>query len=242
MIKRVAYLSTHTCPLEQPGYGYAGGMNVYIKELGQTMAARGVEVQVFTRRADDTTPTRVEVVPGFEVIHIEAGPRERLATGDLPPLVAEFADGVVQWAYANDAAYDLVHSHYWLSGWAGVLVKEALGIPLVNSFHTLGRVKDANRRPGEPLESLLRIATEDDVIAMSNCVIASTETEAEDLIEHYHADPGKLCVSPPGIDHDVFAPGDRAEARERLGLGPGPLLLFVGRPGPGTGLRGHRRG
>ena len=236
MIRRLAYISIHTCPLEQPGFGYSGGMNVYIKELAQTMAARGIEVQVFTRRADDTTPTKVEVVPGFEVIHIEAGPRERLPVSAIPDLVGEFSEGVVRWAYTNGATFDVVHSHYWLSGWAGVLVKGALDIPLVNSFHTLGKVKDATRRPGEPPESLLRIATEDDVIDLSNCVVASTPAEAEDLIDHYHADPAKLCVSPPGIDHEIFRPGDKAAARTRLGLGDGPIALFVGRVQPLKGL------
>jgi D-inositol-3-phosphate glycosyltransferase len=151
---------------------------------------------------------------------------------ELPDVVGEFAEGVVKWAYTNQVRYDVVHSHYWLSGWAGVLVKEALGIPLANSFHTLGRVKDATRRPDDPPSGLLRIATETGVIDSSDCVVASTPAEAEDLIEHYAATPERLCVSPPGIDHGVFTPGSRSDARRRLGIGGDPVLAFGGRIQP----------
>ncbi len=123
----------------------------------------------------------------------------------------------------------MVHSHYWLSGWAGLIVKRSLGVPLANSFHTLGRVKDLTRRDGEPPESLLRLAAEHEVIEGSDCLVASTPLESEDLLSHYGADPARLCMSPPGVDHDVFSPGDRASARRRLGLPEGPLVLFVGR-------------
>ncbi len=189
MISRVAYLSLHTCPLVPPGSGDAGGMNVYIHELAQTMAHRGIEVDVFTRRAGADVAAVVEVMPGYRVIHVDAGPATHIDKEGLPPLVAEFAEGVIKWAYANRASYDIVHSHYWLSGWAGVLLKEALGVPLANSFHTLGRVKDATRRGDEAPSPLLRIATEHDVIALSDCVVASTPAEAEDLMAHYHASP-----------------------------------------------------
>jgi D-inositol-3-phosphate glycosyltransferase len=129
----------------------------------------------------------------------------------------------------NGNRYDLVHSHYWLSGWSGVLLKEALGIPLANSFHTLGRVKDLTRRPGSAPSSPVRLLTEQEVITRSDCVIASTPYEFEDLLDHYGASPERLCTSPPGIDHDIFSPGDRAEARSWLGLGDGPIVLFAGR-------------
>ncbi len=236
MIERVAYLSMHTSPLLMPGQGDAGGMNVYLDELSATMAGRGVEVDVFTRRADPSLPTVVETADGYRVIHIDAGPAEPMPTAEQPGLVGEFAGGVVSWAEAAGARYDLVHSHYWLSGWAGILVKRGLGIPLANSFHTLGRVKDAARRADQPPESLLRIAAEHEVIALSDCVIASTPFEAEDLMLHYGADPGRLCTSPPGVDHDRFCPGDRAAAREHLGIPDQPTVLFVGRIQPLKGI------
>ncbi|MBT8217523.1 MAG: glycosyltransferase, partial [Acidimicrobiia bacterium] len=232
MIRRVAYISLHTTPLAQPGVGDAGGMNVYLDRLARTMAARGIEVDIFTRRTDPAQPEDVVVAPGYRVVHITAGPDQPRPTADLADSVQEFALGVTKWAGSNQADYEAVHSHYWLSGWAGVIVKEQLGVGLAHSFHTLGRIKDANRVDGQPPESLLRIATEQEVIEFADCVIASTPYEFDDLVEHYGAQPESICVSPPGVDHAVFQPGSRREARERLGIEFGPLLLFVGRIQP----------
>jgi D-inositol-3-phosphate glycosyltransferase len=236
MIRRVAYLTVHTSPLAQPGVGEAGGMNVYLDELARTLADRGVQVEVFTRATSAGWPAEVELRPGYRVVHILAGPRRRLSIPRLAGWVDTFADGVVNWAHEHGSSYDVVHSHYWLSGWAGVMVKKALGIPLANSFHTLGRVKEAHRRPDEPPESLLRIAAEKEVIERSDCLVASTPAESEDLLQRYGADPAKLCVSPPGVDHELFRPGPRGEARRFLGLGEQPLLLFIGRIQPSKGV------
>jgi len=234
LIKRVAYLSMHTSPLLQPGSGDAGGMNVYIDQLSRTMAARGVEVDVFTRRQDPDDPEIVDVVPGYRVIHVDAGPAHALAISSLPRYVRTFARAVESWLRADPP--QILHSHYWLSGWAGLLVKRSMRIPLANSFHTLGRVKEGNRRPDDPPESLLRIAAEQEVIEGSDCVMASTPAEAAELLEHYGADPNRLCTSPPGVDHRVFRPGSQRSARRRLGLGPGPVVLFVGRIQPLKGV------
>lgn len=228
MIRRVAYLSMHTSPLLQPGVGSAGGMNVYIDELARAMVAAGVAVEVFTRRDDPSLPSRVTVIPGYTVHHIDAGPPVELPTGQLASHVRRFARGVLD-ALESLPPVDVVHTHYWLSGWAGLLVKKELGVPMANSFHTLGRVKNLNRRGDEPPESLLRIAAEREVIAESNCVVASTPLEADDLLAHYGADPGALCVSPPGVDHSRFSSGSSEEARRRLGLPSGPLIGVVGR-------------
>jgi D-inositol-3-phosphate glycosyltransferase len=228
MIRKVAYLSMHTSPLRQPGAGNAGGMNVYVDQLARAMAATGVEVEVFTRRDDPGLPHRVTVVPGYTVHHIEAGPLRQLPTERLAPLVRRFAVGVLQ-RLAGLPPVDLVHTHYWLSGWAGLLVKQQLHVPMANSFHTLGRVKNMSKRRDDPPESLLRIAAEQEVISESACVVASTPREADDLLAHYGANPGALCVSPPGVDHSRFYPGPQEEARHKLGLGPGPVLAFVGR-------------
>lgn len=237
MISRVAYLSMHTCPLVQPGNGDAGGMNVYIHELATAMADRGVEVAVFTRRTDQATPDVVDVGPRYRVVHITAGPSEHMAIEDMAPHVGEFAEGVVKWLAAAETRHDIVHSHYWLSGWAGVLVKEAMEMPLVNSFHTLGRVRDLHRRQDEAPSSLMRTLTEDEVIARSNCVVASTPHEFDDLVEHYGASLEALCTSPPGIDHGIFSPGDRSESRAWLGLDDQtPMVLFVGRIQPLKGV------
>jgi D-inositol-3-phosphate glycosyltransferase len=211
-------------------------MNVYIDRLARTMAGRGIEVDVFTRRIDPAQPEDVVVAPGYRVVHVAAGPEESLPTAELAELVQEFALGVVKWAGANRVDYDVVHSHYWLSGWAGVIVKQQLDTALAHSFHTLGRLKDANRRPGQAPESLLRIATEQEVIGFADCVVTSTRFEFDDLVEHYGAKPESLCISPPGVDHGVFHPGSKMEAREALEIEFGPLLLIVGRIQPLKGI------
>ncbi len=235
MISRVAYLSMHTSPLLQPGQGDAGGMNVYIDELARTMSERGVAVEVFTRRdAEDQADVVVVGDGAYRVHHVEAGPVRPMEISRMARFVREFGEGVM--ARFGDAPPDIVHSHYWLSGWAGLEIKRRTGIPLANSFHTLGRVKDLTKRHDEAPESLLRIAAEYEVIEASDCVVASTPLEAEDLMDHYGADPARLCTSPPGVDHRVFAPGDQAEARRALGLGDGPLVLFVGRIQPLKGI------
>ena len=234
MIERVAYLSMHTSPLDVPGVGDAGGMNVYIDELAATMVGRGVDATVFTRRTHPSQPLDITTGTGSRVVHIDAGPHEKLSMSELPEWVKVFAGGVVHEMRSHE--YDLVHSHYWLSAWAGLIVKQSLDLALANSFHTLGRVKDATRRPGQPLEPLLRLAVESELIASSDCVIASTDQESDELIDHYGADPGRLCVSPPGLDRSLFRPGDRTRARDKLGIGDGPLVLFVGRIQPLKGV------
>ncbi len=230
MIERVAFLSIHTSPLAVPGEGDAGGMNVYVNELAITLADRGVQVEVFTR---GRRPKETAVRPGYRVVYLAAGPPGQPGPEARADAVGEFAEGVARWAVRHRASYDVLHSHYWLSGWAGLLLHEVLRVPLAISFHTLGRVKDAARRPGEPPTGLLRIAAETEVIARAGCVIASTPAEATQLMEHYSAGPERLCVSPPGVDHGVFRPGPRAAAREQLGLPvEGRLVLFAGRIQP----------
>ena len=232
MISSVAYLSLHTSPLLTPGSGDAGGMNVYIDELAREMAGRGVCVDVYTRRDDPDLPSEVRVTDRYRVVHIDAGPPERVPIADLADHVPAFTEQAIAFARAEGCEYDLLHSHYWLSGRVGLDMKEALSVPLANSFHTLGRVKDLTRRSDDVPSSTVRIRTEQEVIAGSDCVISSTPAEAKDLLEHYDADPTRLCMNPPGISHELFHPGDNEAARERLGLGEGPIALFVGRIQP----------
>lgn len=236
MIRRVVFLSMHTSPLLAPGQGSAGGMNVYVDELARAMAARGLEVDVFTRRHSPDLPATVSVGAGYRVHHVPAGPSQVLGPAALVPFVMPFADQVARQVQDWDSPADVVHSHYWLSGWAAIVLKRRLGLPVANSFHTLGRVKDLLRRPDDAPEPLLRIATEHEVIEEADCVVASTSAEAADLLEHYGADPARICTSSPGVDHTVFHPGSKIAARRRLGLGDGPRVLFVGRIQPLKGV------
>lgn len=219
----------HSSPLLQPGEGDAGGMNVYLDRLSRTMAGRGVDVTVFTRRFDPDLPHIVEVIPRYRVVHIEAGPIERLDISQMQVHVRAFSDGVLKWIATRSRVFDVVHSHYWLSGRTGLRMKRALGIPLANSFHTLGKVKDATRHHTEKDSSLERLVTEADVIANSDCVIASTPFEFDDLLEHYSATPERLCVSAPGVDHGIFHRREPQIVDDRIGISREQVVLYVGR-------------
>lgn len=219
----------HTSPLRDPGEGDAGGMNVYLHELAATMATHGVEVDVYTRRDQSAVSDTVEVTPGYRVHHLAAGPVSPLSIEEQVPYLGEFSRALVEHMESDSQIPDLVHSHYWLSGWAALEAKRRFNIPMANSFHTLGRVKDATRREDQSPTDPVRIAAEQTLISSAGCVVASTPFEADDLMDHYGADPTKLCVSPPGVNRTYFQPGSRSEARSRLGLGDEPLALFVGR-------------
>jgi D-inositol-3-phosphate glycosyltransferase len=232
--RRVATLSVHTSPLDQPGYGDAGGMNVYVTEVARRLAGRDIEVDIFTRATSSELPPTVEMVPGVTVRHITAGPYEGLDKNDLPAQLCAFTSGVMREEAAHEAGwYDLVHSHYWLSGQVGWLAKERWGVPLVHSMHTMARVKNASLADGDAPEPVLRAIGEAQVVAAADRLIASTSAEAGQLVDLYAADPGRVATVAPGVDLDVFTPADRAGARARLGLAADAVvLLFVGRIQP----------
>jgi D-inositol-3-phosphate glycosyltransferase len=230
----VAMLSVHTSPLDTPGGGDAGGMNVYVVETARRLADLGIAIEIFTRAtASEQRPT-VEMYPGVLVRHVNAGPFEGLCKNDLPAQLCAFTAGVLRAEARHEPGwYDLIHSHYWLSGQVGWLVRERWGVPLVHSAHTLGKVKNDALAEGDQPEPLTRIIGEEQVVAEADQLVASTEREAQDLVESYHADPAKVHIVPPGVDLDMFAPGSPAAARARLGLPvDAPVLLFVGRIQP----------
>jgi D-inositol-3-phosphate glycosyltransferase len=229
-VRSLAVLSLHTSPLAQPGTGDSGGMNVYVRELVASLAQAGVDSTVYVRRTDATAPDVVEVEPGFRVVHVPAGPPE-LAKEELPEVVGEYAARVGH-VLRDGIPADAIHANYWLSGLAGHRLKHELDLPLVSTFHTLARVK-AETGDHEPDR---RVQAESEVIACSDAILASCTAEAEQLMELYDAPPSRIEIVPPGVDHAFFSPGDRAGARAALGLGPGPVLLFVGRIQPLKGL------
>ncbi|MFY1634418.1 D-inositol-3-phosphate glycosyltransferase [Solwaraspora sp. WMMB335] len=239
--RRIATLSVHTSPLDQPGTGDAGGMNVYIVEVSRRLAEAGVEVEIFSRATASGLPSVVEMAPGVRVRHIISGPLEPLPKEDLPAQMCAFTAGVLraEAAYAP-GHYDLVHSHYWLSGQVGWLAKDRWGAPLVHTAHTLAKVKNAQLALGDRPEPAARIVGEEQVVAEADHLVANTRTEAADLIDRYGADPGRVTVVQPGVDLDRFRPApagqavaDRQAARRRFGLPPGGhLVAFVGRIQP----------
>ncbi len=238
---RVAVLSLHTSPQDQPGTGDSGGMNVYIREVAERLAARGVDVDVYTRCAGRGVPTVEQIGPGNRLIQVHSGPCASVDKGDLPHLVPGFLSGIVERQQSDGGRYDLVHSHYWLSGWVGEEVKEIWGVPLVASFHTLGRVKNRSLAPGESPEPERRVEGERRVVSRADRILAPTPIEASHLVGLYGADPDRVRVVPAGVDHELFFPRPREEARRRLHLTGVRLVLFVGRlqahKGPDVAVR-----
>jgi D-inositol-3-phosphate glycosyltransferase len=201
-------------------------MNVYVRELVSALAQAGLQCRVYVRRYAEDLPDRVEVEPGFEVVHVPAGP-PGASKEELPALVEEYADWVAAHLVAEPA--DVVHANYWLSGVAGQLLKQRLGIPLVATFHTLARVKAVL---GDP-EPERRARAEAEVMACADVVLANCTTEADQLVEFYDVARERIEIVPPGVDHAFFSPGSQAGARWALGTDvDSPLLLFVGRIQP----------
>ncbi len=229
-VTELAVLSLHSSPLAQPGTGDSGGMNVYVRELAASLAQSGVGTTVYVRRDDAHAPREVAVEPGFRVVHVDAG-RPDLAKEQLPEVVEAFAAGVAAELAARPA--DVLHANYWLSGVAGHRLKHQLDIPLVSTFHTLARVK---AETGDP-EPQRRIDAEAEVIGCSDVILANSEEEVAQLASLYGADPSRIEIVAPGVEHAFFSPGDRRGARRALGLGDHPILLFVGRIQPLKGLQ-----
>lgn len=232
-VPRVAMLSVHTSPLDQPGTGDAGGMNVYVAELSRALARRGAQVEIFTRATSSSQPEAVPLDDDARVLvrHVPAGPFEGLDKNDLPGQLCAFTAGVLRTEAARTSGwYDVVHSHYWLSGQVGYLAAERWGVPLVHTAHTLAKVKNAALAPGESPEPAGRVIGEEQVAVEADAHVASTPDEAEVLISEYGADPAGVHVVAPGVDLGTFRPGDRDAARARLGLPAGrKIVLFAGR-------------
>jgi D-inositol-3-phosphate glycosyltransferase len=227
-MQRVAMLSVHTSPLAQPGTGDGGGMNVYVRALGSALARAGVAVDVLTRAEHPEQPACVDVEPGFRVLHVPAGPCAPVPLRDLPDLVGEFTDAARE-LLLRRGDHDVLHANYWVSGAIGHRLKHELDLPLVSTFHTLERVKaEVGLGDGMPM----RPRVEAEVVRCADLVVASTREEHDQLVRHYGADPTRIEIITPGVDHTVFSPGDRAQARRRVGLTGGPVLLFVGRIQP----------
>ena len=229
-MQRVSVLSLHTSPLAQPGVGDGGGMNVYVRELVSSLAHAGIDCTTYTRTWDRDLPREILVEPNHRVVHVPAGDID-MPKSDLESVIPEFTDGVLRHIRASGGT-DVVHANYWLSGVAGHSIKHELNVPLVSTFHTFARVKALG---GDP-ESAHREKAETEVIGCSDAICVSCTEEERQFVDLYGNPPGNIEIVSPGVEHAFFAPGDKRGARKALGLGSGPVLLFVGRIQPLKGV------
>ncbi|MEY4970223.1 MAG: hypothetical protein RLZZ277_454 [Actinomycetota bacterium] len=235
MNRRVATLMVHTSPLDQAGTGDAGGMNIYVCESAQQMAAQGIKVDIYTRRANNDHPDVVDLGNGVRVIHLNVGPVNGVTKEALPALMPELSQAFRAGVIANQ--YDVIHSHYWISGKVAMPVAQELGIPLVHTMHTMARVKNLNLAEGESPEPMIRVQGESQVVAAADALIANTDAEAASLVSLYEACPDNVFVVSPGVNLSMFTAGSgKNAARKNLSLPTDAhVVTFVGRIQPHKG-------
>ena len=226
----------HTSPLDQAGTGDAGGMNIYVCEAAEQMAALGFSVDIFTRRANHDYPDIVDKGNGVRIIHLNVGPVDGVKKEDLPALISDLSKAFKE-ALTSGESYDVIHSHYWISGKVAMPVAAELNIPLVHTMHTMARVKNLNLAEGESPEPMIRVQGESQVVAAADALIANTDAEAASLVSLYEACPDNVSVVSPGVNLQMFTAGKgRIAAREALGIATqGNIIAFVGRIQPHKG-------
>lgn len=232
-LKHIAMMCVHTSPLAPLGGKKTGGMNVYVRELARELGSRGLTVDVYTRRSDPKLPdVDYSLGANVRVIHVMAGPPQPLDPSEVYPYLSQFAAGVIAFTTRQPIQYDVIYSHYWLSGWVANKLKEVWNTPTVQMFHTLGHMKNRidSQKPHLPDT---RITVETQIVQWADRIIAATPAEHAQLLWLYRADRRKIAIIPPGVDPDQFRPIPQADAKARLGLDDAKqLLLFVGRIEP----------
>ena len=235
---RVASLMLHTSPLEQAGTGDAGGMNVYVVESAKRIAESGVQVDIFTRANKPNLPETVEIADGVKVVHLEAGPYGSVSKDELPSQICALMSSYLRYELQRPAGYyDLIHSHYWISGQLGWLVSERYGLPLIHTMHTMAKVKNQSLAEGESPEPQTRAIGEEQVVSAASALIANTASEAASLVSLYEACPDNVFVVSPGVDLRTYkVNGGKKTSRDKLKISQDQLmLLFVGRIQPHKG-------
>ena len=211
-------------------------MNVYIRELSCHIAAQGLPVDIFTRRTDLDTPEVREIAPGVNVVAISAGPPEPIGKNDLFPYLPDFAAEMALYSLRAGVRYDVVHAHYWLSGWAAELTRRFWDAPFVQMFHTTAHIKNAVSAAADR-ETDLRLRTEKRLLALADGIIAANPDERADLIWSMGVPADRVCTIPPGVDLALFQPHPRSIARATIGVAPHErVVLFVGRIDPIKGI------
>jgi D-inositol-3-phosphate glycosyltransferase len=224
-LRRIGLLSVHTSPLDQPGTGDGGGLNVYVREVATRLARHGIEVDVYTRRTSPDQPATVRLEDRVAVHHLDAGPASPIAKEDVATHLCAFVLAFLR--HPTAGTHDLLHAHYWLSGWVGRRVARRTGTPLVQTFHTLGALKNATLAPRDTPEPPLRLAAEERIARDADRILVLTCGEARLLHRTYGLSGAKLTVVPAGVDLDRFTPRPATRPADAA-----PELLFVGRLQP----------
>jgi D-inositol-3-phosphate glycosyltransferase len=235
-LRRAAQISVHTSPLATLGGKDAGGMNVYIRELSCHLAAQGLPVDIFTRRTDPETPDVREIAPGVNVVTITAGPPSPIGKNDLFPYLPDFAEEMALYSLRAGVRFDVIHAHYWLSGWVAESTRRFWDAPFVQMFHTTAHIKNAVSAATDR-ETDLRLRTEKRLLTLADGIIAANPDERADLIWSMGVPAERVCTIPPGVDPALFRPLPRPAARARIGIAPHErVVLFVGRIDPIKGI------
>ena len=231
MRNKVALVMVHTSPLEQAGTGDAGGMNIYVIESAKRMAAVGVDVDIYTRKIDESQPDVIEYDKGIRIVHLSlpVGTKKEEIPSLIPAMAEEFKNKI------KGAGYQVIHTHYWISGKVAMPAAKEFKIPLVHTMHTMARVKNASLAEGENPEPMIRVQGESQIVEAADALIANTDAEAASLVSLYDACPDNVAVVMPGVDLYNFTP-ERKDARKNLGLEKSKLIIsFVGRIQPHKG-------
>ena len=228
-MRSIAVLSVHSCPLAALGGKETGGMNVYVREVSREMGRLGLQVDVYTRSQNPHISRVVPLGRNARVIHFPAGPEEPIPKHEILNFLPEFTDRILRFAQKNGIHYDLIHSHYWLSGWVAGQLKRQWSIPFIHMFHTLGVLKNSVSRDPEEKEPQGRLEVEKQIMSTADCLIAPSPWEMEQMIQQNHAPSSKVQVIPCGVDLTLFKPIPALRAKKILGLSEREFILFVGR-------------
>lgn len=234
----IALISYHTCPLATLGGKDTGGMNVYVRDLTRYLGEMGIHADVFTRSQDEHVPHILhDLGYGNRIVHIPAGPETPLPKEELHTHIDTFTQNIVDFSHEKGIHYDVIHSHYWLSGLAALRLRQEWDAPVIQMFHTLAHLKNQIARAPHEIASQLRIDAEHRLVREVDQLVAATEIEKEQLLDYYDADPQKINIIPPGVDLRRFYPIDKDEAKAVIGIPANEkVVLFVGRIEPLKGI------
>ncbi len=235
-LRRVAMFSVHSSPLATLGGQVTGGMNVYVRELSRQLSRHGVAVDVYTRRQEPDLPEVIEFDQHARVIHLHAGPPAPYSKHDVYDHMPEFVSHVQAFVAKEGLQYDCLHSHYWLSGWVALRLRQHLQAPMAHMSHTLGYPKNSAVQQAWEREPPTRLQVEYEVLKHSDHLIAESQASKDHMVQDYGVDPARIEIIPCGVETSIFCPQDRREARQRLGLPEGSILLFIGRLQPLKGI------